>query len=119
MESILTSIKKMLGPTETYDHFDVDIIIHINTVFMVLTQLGVGPSTGFSIKDKTAVWSDFIPENDLRFEAVKTYIYLKVRLVFDPPSSSAVIESINRTLTELEWRLNHAAETSTEESQEE
>ena len=111
MESILTSIKKMLGIVEEYEHFDIDIIIHINTVFMILTQLGVGPSTGFSIKDKTTVWSDFIAADDLRFEAVKTYIYLKVKLIFDPPSSSAVIEAYNRTINECECRLNIAAET--------
>ena len=116
MESILTSIKKMLGIAEQYEHFDTDIIIHINTVFMTLSQLGVGPSTGFSIKDKSAIWFDFIPEDDLRFEAAKTYIYLKVKLIFDPPSSSAVIESYNRTISEFEWRLNNAAETSIEES---
>lgn len=114
IESILTSIKKMLGIAEQYEHFDTDIIIHINTVFMTLTQLGVGPSKGFNIKNKDTVWSDFIPEDDLRFEAVKTYMYLKVRLVFDPPSSSAVIESYNRTINELECRLNYNAETSTD-----
>ena len=119
MESILTSIKKLLGIAEQYEHFDTDIIIHINSAFMTVTQLGVGPSKGFSIKDKTAIWSDFIPEDDLRFEAVKTYIYLKVRLIFDPPSNSAVIESYNRTLSEYEWRLNNAAELSTEDDEEE
>lgn len=119
MESILTSIKKLLGVVEQYEHFDTDIIIHINTVFMTLTQIGVGPSKGFAIKDKTAVWNDFIPEGDLRFEAVKTFVYLKVRLIFDPPSSSAVTEAINRTISELEWRLYHAAETSINKSKEE
>lgn len=118
-ESILTSIKKLLGLGEEYEHFDLDIIIHINTVFMILTQLGVGPSKGFTIKDKTAVWSDFIPADDLRFEAAKTFMYLKVRLVFDPPSSSAVLESFNRTISELEWRLANPDETSTEENEEE
>ena len=119
MESILTSIKKLLGVGEEHEYFDSDIIIHINTTFMILTQLGVWPSTGFTIKDKTAVWSDFIPIDDLRFEAVKSFVYLKVRLVFDPPSSSAVLESFNRTISELEWRLNHAAETSIVENEEE
>ena len=119
MESILTSIKKLLGLGEEYEHFDTDIIIHINTVFMSLTQIGVGPVKGFSIKDKTAVWTDFIPADDLRFEGVKTYMYLKVRLMFDPPSSSAVLESFNRTVNELEWRLANPAETSTEENEEE
>lgn len=109
MESILTSIKKLLGITEEYDQFDPDIIMHINSVFMILTQLGVGPAEGFSIEDDTAVWTDFI-QDAKKLESVKTYIYLKVKLAFDPPLSSAVIESMNRLINELEWRLNVAAE---------
>lgn len=109
MESILTSIKKLLGITEEYDQFDPDIIMHINSVFMILTQLGVGPSEGFFIEDDTAVWTDFI-QDVKKLESVKTYIYLKVKLAFDPPLSSAVIESMNRLINELEWRLNVAAE---------
>lgn len=109
MESILTSIKKLLGITEEYDQFDPDIIMHINSVFMILTQLGVGPSEGFSIEDDTSVWSDFI-QDVKKLESVKTYIYLKVKLLFDPPLSSAVIDSTNRLINELEWRLNVAAE---------
>ena len=109
MESILTSIKKLLGITEEYDQFDPDIIMHINSVFMILTQLGIGPAEGFSIEDDTSVWSDFIQDTN-KIEAVKSYIYLKVKLVFDPPLSSAVIESMNRLINELEWRLNVAAE---------
>ena len=109
MESILTSIKKLLGIEEEYEHFDSDIIMHINSVFMILNQIGVGPSEGFSIEDAESVWSDFIPiESDL--QAVKTYIHLKVKLMFDPPQSSAHIESINRMINELEWRLNVAAD---------
>lgn len=109
MESILTSIKKLLGITEEYDQFDPDIIMHINSVFMILTQLGVGPAEGFSIEDDTAVWTDFI-QDVKKLESVKTYIYLKVKLAFDPPLSSAVIESMNRLINELEWRLNVTAE---------
>ena len=109
MESILTSIKKLLGITEEYNQFDPDIIMHINSVFMILTQLGVGPAEGFSIEDDTAVWTDFI-QDVKKLESVKTYIYLKVKLAFDPPLSSAVIESMNRLINELEWRLNVAAE---------
>lgn len=109
MESILTSIKKLIGITDEYEHFDADIIMHINSVFMILTQIGVGPSTGFRIKDDVAVWSDFIPEDDLRFECVKSYMHMKVKLLFDPPTSSAVIESMNRMVSEFEWRLNAAA----------
>lgn len=108
-ESILTSIKKLLGVPEDYEHFDQDIIMHINSVFMILNQLGVGPTEGFTITDKTAVWSDFISDNK-KFESVKTYMYMKVRLLFDPPLSSAVMECINKVISELEWRLNVAAE---------
>lgn len=110
MESILTSIKKLLGIAEEYDHFDPDIIMHINSVFMVLTQIGVGPSEGFRIEDEGAVWSDFITDAT-KLQAVKSYVHLRVKLLFDPPLSSAVIESINRTISELEWRINVAAET--------
>lgn len=110
MDSILTSIKKLLGIEEEYEHFDPDIIMHINSVFMILTQLGVGPSEGFTIEDDTSIWTDFVPDTT-KIESVKTYIYLKVKLLFDPPLSSAVIESMNRTISELEWRLNVAAET--------
>lgn len=110
-DSILTSIKKLLGITEEYEHFDQDIIIHINSVFMILNQLGVGPSNSFSITDKTAVWSDFISEGT-NLESVKSYIYLKVRLLFDPPTTSAVMESMNRMISELEFRLNVSAESS-------
>lgn len=109
MESILTSIKKLLGPEESYDHFDTDIIIHINSALMVLNQLGVGPVDGFSISDKEAVWTDFVPEKNV--EAVKTYVYLKVRLIFDPPQSSFLVAAIEKQITELEWRLNVKAET--------
>lgn len=110
MESILTSIKKLLGIAEEYEHFDQDIIMHINSVFMTLTQIGVGPSEGFVIEDETSVWTDFLADNT-KLEAVKSYIYLKVRLLFDPPTSPSVIESYNRMITEYEWRLNVAAET--------
>ena len=109
MESILTSIKKMLGITEEYEQFDADIIMHINSVFMILTQLGVGPSDGFSIKDKTNTWDEFIP-TDNGLEAVKSYVYMKVKLLFDPPLISTVTESMNRMINEFEWRLNIAAE---------
>lgn len=110
-ESILTSIKKLLGITEDYEHFDQDIIMHINSVMMILNQLGVGPTNCFSISDKTSIWSDFLSE-ETNLESVKTYIYLKVRLLFDPPSNSYVIDSINRMINEFEWRLNVAAESS-------
>ena len=103
-ESILTSVKKLLGITEDYTEFDVDIIMHINTVFMILNQLGVGPTKCFSISDKTAVWSDFLGD-DTQYEAVRTYVYLKVRLLFDPPVNGSAVEATNRMIEELEWRL--------------
>lgn len=113
-ESILNSIKKLLGLSKEYEAFDTDIIIHINTVFMVLNQLGVGPEDGFSIKDKEAKWSDFL-ESAIDLESVKTYIYLKVRLVFDPPLNASVLESMKQTIAELEWRLNVQAESAESE----
>lgn len=112
MESILTSIKKMLGIAEDYTHFDADIIMHINSVLMTLTQLGVGPSSGFYIEDETASWTEFIPDMT-KLQAVKTYIYLKVRLLFDPSSlGSATLAAYERQCQELEWRLNVGAEDS-------
>ena len=110
MESILTSTKKMLGIAEEYEHFDPDIIMHINSVFMTLTQLGVGPSEGFSIVDEDTIWTDFI--HDLvKLQAVKSYMYLKVRLLFDPASlGSATLAAYERQIQELEWRLNVGAE---------
>lgn len=107
-DSILTSIKKLLGIPEDYDPFDTDIIMHINTVFFSLNQIGIGTS-GFTISDKTTTWEDYLPEVT-NLEAVKSYIYLKVRLLFDPPTSSVITDSINRQINELEWRLNVAAE---------
>ena len=109
MESILTSIKKMLGITEEYDHFDADIIMHINSVFMILNQLGVGPAEGFRIEDELAIWDDFVDEDE-NLDAVKSYMHLKVKLLFDPPSSSTVMQSMNQLISELEWRLHMAVD---------
>lgn len=109
MESILTSIKKLLGIAEEYTQFDADLIMHINSVFSILTQLGVGPSNGFSIEDDSATWDEFIPEGQ-NVELVKSYIHLKVKLLFDPPLTSAVMEAMNKMISEFEWRLNVAAE---------
>lgn len=109
MNSILTSIKKMLGITEEYEHFDGDLIIHINSVLAILTQLGVGTKEGFKIIDKNDRWSDFIQDTN-KLENVKSYVYLKVKLIFDPPQSSIVIEATNKLISELEWRMNVAGE---------
>ena len=105
LESILTSVKKLLGIAEEYEQFDTDIIMHINSVFMILRQLGVGPSEGFSINDKNSKWTDFL-DDDITLESVKSYVYLKVRLLFDPPTSGVVMEATNRMINELEWRIN-------------
>lgn len=104
MDSILTSIKKLLGVEEEDESFDVDIIFHINSVFTILTQLGVGPSEGFRINDKTSVWKDFIAE-DSKWESAKSWTYLKVKLLFDPPDRAAVVESMKEMIKEFEWRL--------------
>lgn len=109
-ESILISIKKLLGISEEYTQFDDDIIMHINTVFLNLNQLGVGPTAGFFIEDDTAEWAEFIGDNNAQLQAVKSYMYLKVKLLFDPPLSSSVIESMNRMIAELEFRLNVAVD---------
>lgn len=113
MESILKSIKNMLGISEKDDSFDIDIIIHINTALMTLMQLGVGPSDGFRIEDEITEWGEFISTDDKRYEAVKTYVYLKVKLVFDPPLNSYVLASMEQMAKEYEWRLNNAVETAT------
>ena len=108
MESILTSIMKLLGIAEEYTHFDQDIIMHINSALFTLTQLGVGPSAGYSIDDADDRWTDFVDVS--RVEAVKTYVHLNVRLVFDPPTSSALMDALTRSISEFEWRLSVAAE---------
>ena len=107
--SILTSIKKMLGVPDDYSEFDEDITMHINSVFLNLTQLGVGPKDGFSIEDESSEWDDFIGDS-AQLQAVKSYMYLKVKLLFDPPLSSSVIDSMDRMIAELEWRLNVAVD---------
>ena len=104
-ESILTSIKKLLGISESDATFDLDIIMHISSVLMILTQIGVGPDSGFSIQGSSSRWSDFIGSAK-NLEAIKSYVLLKVRLLFDPPLSSAVTEAMNRMISELEWRIN-------------
>lgn len=110
MESILTSIKKLIGPTAEYEHFDPDIIMHINTVFSDLHQMGVGPSEGFAIEDDTSVWTDYI-EDPLKMQSVKSYMYLRVKLLFDNSTlGSGLIASMERQIEKLEWRLNMDAE---------
>lgn len=108
--SILTSIKKLLGLEEEYEQFDIDIIMHINTAFMILNQLSLGPSKGFSIDDKESKWNDFIGDrNDLN--SIKTYVYYSVKLAFDPPQPAYLYEGIKKQKEELEWRLRTQMET--------
>lgn len=112
MESILTSVKKMLGITEEYTHFDADIIMHINSIFMVLNQLGVGPEEGFSIEDETTTWFEYI-DTIKQLQAVKSYMFLRVRMLFDPPASSVVMEAMKQQANEMEFRLNIAVDPKT------
>ena len=105
MDSILTSVKKLLGVGEEYTHFDDDIIMHINSVIFILTQIGIGPIEGFVITSKDQTWNDFL-QGRINIESVKSYVYLKVRLLFDPPSNSFLVEAIERQISEYEWRLN-------------
>lgn len=109
MDSILNSTKKLLGITEEYTHFDADIIMHINAVFLVLQQMGVGPDTPFVITDATQTWSEFSSDINL-IEMIKPYMGLKVQMGFDPPTSSIVAEAKNNMIKEYEWRLNVACD---------
>lgn len=104
-DSILGSTKKILGLETEYTPFDVDLIMHINSVFSTLNQLGVGPSEGFEITDATATWATFLG-GDPRKNWIKTYTYLKVRMLFDPPTTSYLIEAIKEQIRELEWRIS-------------
>jgi len=110
-ESILTSIKKMLGITEEYEHFDADLIIHINSAFFILHQLGLGDEL-FKITSSDEMWEDFIePLHGINLEGVKTYIYERVRLVFDPPTNSSLFNAYKEDIKEFEWRLQIEMET--------
>jgi hypothetical protein len=105
VDSILDSVKKNLGLADDYDVFDPDIILFINSVFSTLNQLGLGPANGFMIEDDTATWDQFLG-GDVRFNDVKTYIYLRVRLLFDPPQTGYLVEALDKQIKELEWRMN-------------
>jgi len=108
-DSILVSIKKLLGITEEQTDFDADIIMHINTTFTILNELGVGPEEGFIIEDENKYWSEYISDAR-KLDKIKTYMYLRVKLYFDPPQNSTLLESMNRQKDELEWRLNVTVE---------
>lgn len=108
MDSILVSIKKMLGLDKSYTVFDDELIILINTALMVLEQVGLGPN-GFVITGEAETWTDFLTDIS-KFEGAKTYVYIKTRLAFDPPTNSSLLKSFEETMKELEWRLNVKAE---------
>jgi len=110
--SILTSTKKILGVSADDTVFDLDIITHINSAFSTLCQLGIGPATGFMIEDATAQWDDFLGD-DWRFNSVKSYVYLKVRSLFDPPTTSYLLNAMKEQIQEFEFRLQVDAETPT------
>ena len=103
-ESILTSIKKLLGIAEDYEHFDADLIIHINTFLTRLYQVGVG-TKNFAIYDKTATWADFLGEDEVKFQQAKSYVYIRTKMLFDPPQSGAANEAFKEAMRELEWLL--------------
>ena len=109
-ESILLSIKKPLGVSEDDTAFDPDILMHINSVMAILQQLSVGPDNGFSISDSTTTWSEYLGESYEHLNLVKSYMAAKVRILFDPPVSSAVMGSLEKICSEFEWRVNVAAE---------
>lgn len=102
-DSILDTTKKLLGFESDYTAFDLDIITHINAVFFTLTQLGVGPSTGFLITGKEANWTDYIGAENIN--AVKSYMFMRVRMMFDPPTTSFHLDSLKKMAEEIEWRL--------------
>lgn len=108
MDSILVSIKKLLGNTEEYKYFDPDIIMHINSAFSILKQLGVGPKEGFIVTGESETWQDFLGEEHMKdLNEVQIYVYLRVKLGFDSSSlTGSVLDSINKQISELEWRMN-------------
>lgn len=108
-ESILDSVKKDLGITVEYTHFDPDVIFGINSALSILSQLGVGPSGGFSITDRTSTWSEFL-EDDPRLEMVKSYVAKKTKQFFDPPQTGPLASALDQVLKELEWRINIAVD---------
>lgn len=105
---ILETVKRMCDIDVDSDEFDTDLIIHTNSVFSALTQMGIGPENGFSINDGTEDWSDYI--DDIRLESVKTYVGLKVKTIFDPPSNQSIMNAYKSTIDELEWRLTNYKE---------
>jgi hypothetical protein len=110
IESILNSVKKKLGMTPEYTAFDEDIVLSVNSALSTLTQIGVGPAEGFRITGAAEEWAAFLG-SDPAFEGVKDYVFLKVRMVFDPPTTSYMITAMEKQIAELEWRINVYYET--------
>lgn len=106
IESILNSVKKLLGIDPSYTQFDTDLIMHINSVFLILNQLGVGPDDPFTITGVSDNWSDFIEDGSI--ELVKSYMFLKVKLLFDPPQNGTLVQAMKDQIAEFEWRANVA-----------
>lgn len=109
-DSILTSTKKILGVAAEFTAFDLDLITHINASFSILKQLGIGPTIGFMIQDETSKWQDFLSNDDPILNITKTWLYLKVRSLFDPPTTPHHISAMKDLLAEYEWRLNQLRE---------
>ena len=110
-DSILMTIRKLVCGNPYADHFDTDLLVHINTCFSILNQLGVGPENGFVVTDETQSWSSYIADNYI-LNMVKTYVTLKVKKIFDPPLTSSVLEAMDKEISQLEWRLNVAVDPS-------
>ena len=108
-DSILMTIRKLVCGNPYADHFDTDLLVHINACFSVLNQLGVGPENGFVVTDETQSWSSYIADNYI-LNMVKTYVTLKVKKIFDPPLTSSVLEAMDKEISQLEWRLNVAVD---------
>ena len=108
-DSILMTIRKLVCGDPYADHFDTDLLIHINACFSILNQLGVGPESGFVVTDETQSWSSYVADNRT-LNMVKTYVTLKVKKIFDPPLTSSVLEAMDKEISQLEWRLNVAVD---------
>lgn len=108
-DSILMTIRKLVCGDPYADHFDTDLLVHINACFSILNQLGVGPENGFVVTDETQSWSSYIADNYI-LNMVKTYVTLKVKKIFDPPLTSSVLEAMDKEISQLEWRLNIAVD---------
>lgn len=111
MDSILNNVKKLLGIDSEDDSFDIDVMTMINSTIPSLAQIGIGPSNGYIVTSADDKWTDWITTNDINLQGVKTYLYLKIKLIFDPPTNSTVVEAFNKNLNELEWRMMLAVET--------